>query len=233
MMKLILCAVAVGVAAPAVARDVPPVIAPLRFQREAPATPRAPDGPMCSQADAPEQAAPAPSPDAWSTPDGPTERQRAIIGVAARGCELQRRVSALDPWTALLLLRVEEEAGVPADMRGVLLATWCGEAAYRLEPGAGDGGRAVGILQLQRWHAEACGGMALRDDPEASARCYLRRVARLVPRATRACGKRAAWAAAEAWAAQGQRGYTCRESGHVARLRQWAPAMRKALKGVR
>lgn len=159
----------------------------------------------------------------------PTDLERAIVEVAQDNCGNQRKRSGLDIWLALKLVRIEGDEGLPASARGITLAAWCGEASYKTNPRDGDGGNAVGIMQLHRWHAEACGSLDIRDDPESAVRCYLRRVKRLVPKALKLCGKEMAWPSAEAWAAQGQQGYTCRDSGHWTRLRTWKPLILKAM----
>lgn len=114
------------------------------------------------------------------------------------------------------MLDAEEETGVPAGLRGMVLAAACHESGFSADA-IGDGGLAVGLLQMHPWWARA--GVQRRD-PYLAARAWLERVAGLVGRATRA-GCRRPWVAAWAWVAQGPQGYSCRAPRHLAVLRRW------------
>jgi hypothetical protein len=114
-------------------------------------------------------------------------------------------------------LDAEREVGVPPRLRGMVLAAACHESGF--SPAAvGDGGRAVGLLQQHApWYPDVD-----RLDPWQAARSWLERVAVTVRKARR-CPR--PWVAAWAWVAQGGRGYTCRESLHVAVLRKFRRAL--------
>lgn len=82
-----------------------------------------------------------------------------------------------DPWAVLSLLRLERDMGAPP---GLLSAAACWETGYQ-SGGHGDWldgvARAKGMLQMHGWWVRYCGwSRDMRDDVEASARCYLRRV---------------------------------------------------------
>jgi len=185
------------------------------------------------------EAPPVTLPIAEPGPADPTPEEARLVDMASR-CRLSSR---LRPVVALGMLRVEELAGVPPELRGVTLAAWCGEAAYGLgdevcSTGPCDGGRARGPLQLHAGLARMCLGLpyagratgavdTLRDSPTRSVECFLAHVERM--RARGLCG--GSWAYAEVWVARGRRPSSCLEvSGHVARLRRWALEFRRGVK---
>jgi len=155
--------------------------------------------------------------------DPPTEEERRLVETAVYHCD-NAAARYAKPYVMLELLRTEEEFGIPPELRGVTLAAWCGEAAYQLENVVGDGGRAVGILQLHSDLTGFCGALDLRHDPIASAQCWLWNLRRVFDKAKRRCRAKDAWKAAELWLSQGgqKSNYACRKvSSHVARLEQW------------
>jgi hypothetical protein len=92
-----------------------------------------------------------------------------------------------------ILLHIEDEAGFPAHARGLLVAAACWESTYRANPGKGDSGRAVGLLQWHGWARRSIQAYRQpgstgdpRLDPIASALFWADRVARyateVVPR---------------------------------------------------
>lgn len=155
--------------------------------------------------------------------DPATDEERRWIEVAMYHCDTAAPRYA-KPFLMLELLRIEREFGIPDELRGVTLATWCGEAAYQLGDIVGDGGNAVGIFQLHPPITRLCGSPDLRHDPIASAHCWLWNLQRIHAKARRRCPAKQAWTAAELWLSQGglKSNYSCtRVSGHVARLRVW------------
>ena len=155
--------------------------------------------------------------------DPPTEEERRLVEVAVYHCDNAGARHA-KPYVMLELLRTEEEFGVPSELRGVTLAAWCGEASYQIEDVVGDGGAAVGILQLHPELTQFCGSPDLRHDPIASAQCWLWNLRRIHAKARRRCPSKHAWRAAELWLSQGgaKSNYACeRVSSHVARLDVW------------
>lgn len=155
--------------------------------------------------------------------DPATDEERRWIEVAMYHCDTAAPRYA-KPFLMLELLRIEREFGIPDELRGVTLATWCGEAAYQVGDIVGDGGAAVGIFQLHPPITRLCGSPDLRHDPIASAHCWLWNLERVYAKARRRCPTKHAWAAAELWLSQGglKSNYSCtRVSGHVARLRVW------------
>lgn len=153
----------------------------------------------------------------------PTRHERRLVHTALHHCE-KASARRLDPFAALRLLRVEGDVGLPSHLAGLTLAAWCGENAYGTE-GVGDGGRAVGPLQIHPGALWAWCGRPDRKDVTAAAFCWLRRVKHLAEgKALRKCGKRWAWTAAEVWVSRGgqRANYSCRlKSGHVVRYERW------------
>jgi len=159
--------------------------------------------------------------------DPPTEEERRIVEYAVNNCD-NAAARYAKPFVMLELVRVEEDYGIPEELRGVTLAAWCGEAAYQLDAVVGDGGAAIGILQLHRHLASLCGDPELRHDPIASAQCWLHHLRRIHKKSSRMCRPKNAWKAAELWLSQGgqKSGYSCkRVSSHVARLELWHRAL--------
>ena len=155
--------------------------------------------------------------------DPPTEEERRIVEFAMYHCD-NAAARYAKPFVMLELIRVEQDYGIPDELRGVTLAAWCSEAAYQLDAVVGDGGEAIGILQLHPQLASLCGAPDLRHDPIASAQCWLWNLRRIHEKASRMCRPKNAWKAAELWLSQGGKksGYSCkRVSSHVARLQQW------------
>lgn len=160
---------------------------------------------------------------AWKPPD---DLERSLVERALR-CPNAKRVYR-DPFLLLELLRLEEhpDIAVPAKWRGMTLSGACNESGYSMLA-IGDGGLAIGLTQLHRWHRNRC-GLSVEEamHPIANARCWLWRIRRSYDcKARRKCGARRGWTAAWAWVAQGPRGYRCRawSRGHMSRLRRWRP----------
>lgn len=146
-----------------------------------------------------------------------SEREYQLVQLALDHCD-NARGDRLDVWLALRLLRLEEDAGLPASMRGVTLAAWCGETSYSSGYGDDckrwgcDGAEAVGILQMHAGAMWDWCGRPDRRDPEGAASCWLARIRYLSTgnreagnynrgRAKR-CGSDA-WRAAELWVSAG------------------------------
>lgn len=150
----------------------------------------------------------------YHDPIGLTHDERRIID-AAMQCP---RATDPDPWLLRDLLLMERLAGVPDELRGMVLAAACWESGFR--PAAiGDAGRAVGIVQLWPW------ARVDRRDPVASARFWLGHVATRMPKVRRECGLHgeAAWVAAWVTAIRAPRpGGRCGERPrHLQLLRAW------------
>jgi hypothetical protein len=161
--------------------------------------------------------------------DPATDHERALLYAAMHNCD-NAAARYAKPFLMLELLRVEADAELPDEMRGILLAAWCGEAAYQLDDIIGDGGRAVGILQMHTNLTSKCGSLELRTDPIASAKCWVHHLARIQRKSVKRCGKKRSWKAAELWLSQGgtKSGYSCKlVSGHVARLERWHRGLRR------
>ena len=104
----------------------------------------------------------------------PAETDRPLIERAA-SC-------GVDPFLATELLHVEDLAGVPKRHRGMLLAKACFESRGNARA-VGDGGKAIGLLQLWPWAERTTD----RRDPVGSAYAYLGALFSAVKRAKRHC----------------------------------------------
>lgn len=116
------------------------------------------------------------------------------------------------------LLAQEIILGVPDSLRGMTLAAACRESGFRAKPRAGDGGKAVGLLQMWPWW-EAFG--VKREDPISATNGWLTRILMNVRRARRMCGKKMQYRAAWAWVASGPKGWRCRSPRHYWLMKRW------------
>jgi len=149
----------------------------------------------------------------------PNRWERRAVETAIRYCK-----RGTDPWMLLEVLRVEERAGIPPSMRGIILSTAIGEAAC--EPRAyNKRENAHGLTQIRpRWWT--CSGDLFH--PLVSAECWLARVVTLANGKARRRCPRSRWVTAEAWASQGWSHprwpvdwYCDAITGHMMRLNVW------------
>lgn len=147
-------------------------------------------------------------------PIGLTHTERRIID-AAMQCP---RATDPDPWLLRDLLLLERQAGVPDELRGMVLAAACWESGYS-SGAVGDAGRAIGIMQLWPW------ARVDRRDPRAAARFWLGHVVTRIPKVRRECGLSGVrlWIAAWVTAIRAPReGGRCLERPkHLAVLKEW------------
>ena len=117
--------------------------------------------------------------------DGPSVEERQIIDRAYR-CPNSRNP---DPFYLWRLLEHEERAGIPGDLRGLVLAAACHESGFSPRALGDCYGtkkcRARGVLQLWRWWERRYN--VNRSDPDQSAEAWLYHVVRQVPKARRIC----------------------------------------------
>lgn len=173
-----------------------------------------------------------PSPDIFGVllEEDITEHERQVVETQIDRCLRDVRQVA-DPWMVLGLYRYEEVLGVPVEVRGILGAVWCIEAAMRIEAEGGgvirgdwrDGlAMAHGPVQMWPWMREWCGLTdAGVDDLWASMACYWRRVEDRLGKASECAEK---WRVAEALTANGPRYQVlgCKaESSHWRELERW------------
>lgn len=129
------------------------------------------------------------------------------------------------------LADIEVQTGVPENRRGILAAVWCVETAWApVEPvRVGDGGNAIGPMQIHALHVPRCvapdhDGSDPRPGLLWSARCWLTRIAQILPKARVYCrSERQAWDVAEAMLSD-PREYAWRcdsRSLHVRLLEEW------------
>lgn len=176
----------------------------------------------------------------WPDLSAPTRAERELLAAADADCvnpygRRQTRAGTLDLFTALIMLRIEARLGVPEEARGITVAAWCREASYQHGPTEGDGGHAVGPLQLHPIFEARCGRRLLvpglttyaggRSDPLWSAACFIERIkAKLDDPAVERCPN--PFLAAEAWTASWPRYYpSCGPSQHGEILIRWRPAV--------
>ena len=148
----------------------------------------------------------------------PVPSDASLIDQAATRCK-----NAKKPVNRALLktlLDLERKHGVPSYGRGILLAAACRESGYRAKPRRGDGGKAVGLLQLWPWWERRY--KIDREDPIQSANAWLTHIGRSVKKAKRKCkGSWRPWLVAQAWIGSGPQGWRCRYSRHYRLLRYW------------
>lgn len=119
--------------------------------------------------------------------DWPTDLERTQVDHAVSWCKRKPRHDQADIVGMLLLLRLEPWLGVPAELRGFTLASWCWEGALLPGPIRGDYRRgkatAFGPFQMRKWWAKWCGyGLHALDDPYLAALCYWKRVQKVAKR---------------------------------------------------
>jgi hypothetical protein len=165
--------------------------------------------------------APGPLVDGWQSGEPPTLDERVVVERALYDCP-RATPGAADPWMLLDMVRLEAAAGVPDQVRGVILAAACMESGYRADA-IGDSGKAVGLLQLWPWAAQRWG--VDRDDPHAAAAFWLWRLVKSSDTARRRCHARSTWErwrAAGAYAVRSPKDDRCRETtSHFRLLRRW------------
>lgn len=168
----------------------------------------------------------------------PDELERRIIDRALK-CPRMRR--APDPQFLLDLLRIEERAGVPRALRGMVLAAACSESGYNPQA-RGDRDRqgrprAIGILQQWPWFEHAY--KFDRLDPIAAAEAWFNHIHSHLPGVRKQCGSRLdpetlwvkAWVTAVLAPKKGGR---CHQTPkHYIRLKQWRPAWEDLLREER
>lgn len=155
-----------------------------------------------------------------------TEFDTELIQVAAENCRnLGKRT--VDVLFLETLLYIEIQAGIPEDFRGAVLAAACHESGFNPVPRNGDGGKAVGLLQLWPWWERKY--EVNRRCPFESAIAWASRIVMLVPKAKRKGCKRRPFLAAWAWVGSGPKGYTCRAPRHWTLLKRWHRKVTKRL----
>lgn len=135
----------------------------------------------------------------------------------------------MDPATWVDLAELEAAYDVPGHRRGILAAVWCVESRWAPpEPvQVGDGGLAVGPMQIHPPHVARCSPGHHDADPRTdllwSARCWLTRVEQIMAKARYRCPGRQAWDVAEAMLSNPQLyAWKCdARSAHVRLLDQW------------
>lgn len=240
---LALSIVAATVQADEAWRDAPPPV--IRSDRkESPPKPKTKEivsGPVCEQPALPVGLGPPPTLLGLLLEDPITDLERSRVYAQIEQCK-RNTVKTADPFMVLALLRYEETLGIPEDMRGILGATWCIEAALRTESARGGPVRgdprngvsmASGPFQLWPWQRKWCGfGHGLSenggaDNLFAAAQCYWGRVADRYDARVAGAGCKRPWVVAEALGANGPKylPYGCSaESKHHQELKRWVVA---------
>lgn len=142
----------------------------------------------------------------------------SLVKVAASACANAKK--PVDMSLLRAMMELEDEHGVPAFARGITLAAACRESGFKANPRRGDGGKAVGILQMWPWWSHHYG--IKRTDPLQAVGAWLYHIGRVTKKAHRRCEKsRRAWLVAQAWVSSGPKGWTCRYSRHYSLLKRW------------
>ena len=144
------------------------------------------------------------------------ERCKRIVDVAINNCK--NAPKGVKKEFLYSLLAQEVALGVPDEYRGMVLAAACRESGYRAVPRPGDGGNAVGLLQMWPWWERF--GIDRRD-PISATNGWLTRILMNVKRARRMCGKKMQYRAAWAWVASGPKGWRCRSPRHYWLMKRW------------
>ena len=146
----------------------------------------------------------------------PTDAE--LIAMAGTACK-----NAKKPVNVPLLQRLldlEREHKVPAYAKGITLAAACRESGYRAKPRRGDGGKAVGILQMWPWWERKY--KIDRENVDQSVKAWLTQINRSVSKAKRKCKRPwRPWLIAQAWIGSGPQKWRCRYSRHYRLLRYW------------
>ena len=162
-----------------------------------------------------------------------TMEERNEVALQIAHCSRSVHLVA-DPWRVLALYRLEDQLGVPDELRGIFGAIWCIEGGMRSVSSSGgpirgdldERGRAMalGPFQGHAWLWQWCGlDPEAADDLFLAARCYWSRVADRHANLEGRCGKKG-WVVAEALTANGRKyaPEACQaESGHVRELKSW------------
>jgi len=151
--------------------------------------------------------------------------EEELLYTAITSCR-NARPSKVDPHLLRDLLEIEKDNGVPKKYRGMVLAAACSESGYNPKA-VGDGGKAVGILQMWPWWERRF--KVDRKDPYSSAKWWTYQIMRTVPKAAKKCGKHRAVVTAWSWVASGPKGWTCRAPRHYTRLKRWHRAVKQEL----
>ena len=129
------------------------------------------------------------------------------------------------------LVEIEQNAGVPEQMKGMLLAAACKESGYN--PFArgdykfsrsGKTPMAIGILQQWPWYEKTYG--ADRQDPKSAATTWMAHIKKMIPKVKRVCKYRTEkniWVAAWVTGIRAPKdGGRCRERPtHYRLLKKW------------
>jgi len=158
---------------------------------------------------------------ALSSPAPCHEAYEAFVKVASENC-----VGTVTPQRIQTIRMIlEKEKAQRAELLGLVVASACRESRFNPDPQPpGDGGLAVGLLQMHPWWITRYG--IRRTNPYTSVDAYLHRIRSMVKKAKRVCENRDPYLVAQSWVAAGPDGYRCRYSRHYSLWRRW---MRKML----
>ena len=147
---------------------------------------------------------------------GPSDAE--LVRTAASLCKNAKK--PVDVQLLAALLRMEAKHKVPAYAKGITLAAACRESGYRAKPRRGDGGKAVGILQMWPWWERKY--KIDRENVGQSVKAWLTQINRSVSKAKRKCKRPwRPWLIAQAWIGSGPQKWRCRYSRHYRLLKYW------------
>jgi hypothetical protein len=156
----------------------------------------------------------------WASPSSAkhTHSNADLIKTAALLCKSAQKPVNVDLFGAMLML--EDKHNVPAQARGITLAAACRESGFRANGKRGDGGLAVGILQMWPWWESEY--PFKRTQALKAVDVWLKHINRVTKKARRKCARPwRAWLVAQAWTSSGPKGWTCRYSRHYSLLLRW------------
>lgn len=152
--------------------------------------------------------------------------EASLIDTAASLCKNARKPVNKAFLGELMALEVKHK--VPTYARGITLAAACRESGYRANGRKGDGGKAVGILQMWPWWERAY--PFKRTQALKAVDVWLTHINKSTKKARRKCKKPwRAWLIAQAWISSGPQKWRCRYSRHYRLLKRWRRLVRKSL----
>ena len=160
-----------------------------------------------------------------------------IMGQAINNCPHAREVN-IKPAILWQLVKIEQEAGVPARLRGMILAAACKESGYN--PNAEGDHKfsknkktpmAIGILQMWRIYEKMYPGLD-RTNPKEAAKAWMNHIVKKIPKVKRQCKYRKEekiWVAAWVTGIRSKKvGGRCKERPtHLRLLKKWHKNIKK------
>ena len=163
-----------------------------------------------------------------SSPAPCQEAYEAFVKVASENC-----VGTVTPQRIQTIRMIlEKEKAQRAELLGLVVASGCRESRFNPDPQPpGDGGLAVGLLQMHPWWAVRYG--IDRTDAPSSVDAYLHRIRSMTRKAKRVCENYDPYLVAQSWVAAGPDGHRCRYSRHYSTAAPRLHGLRKEAEKTR